>query len=463
MLQARANARLAKEEKEFKSTIIVSENDMFVLPSTSTATKRSSKKPKRFTNDESCVEDTETETIFKSKRRRQQPEKVNATNVYHPMEVQQRSKLLKSLQHVRVELKPLPDLDVEPWCMIHCLYKCHCKGRAQKGRIFNFKNKKNDMPVQNSWDLISPRKRQYTFERDNNVVADEPVTKVRKPQIVSDDQGDLCEPWITAARTSLYNWKTRPRPSVHDMEMIRKRSDFEEPKYEKLLDERINECRWYNQATNTLQNSIQNGKLISNSQANSDDMTPRGNAITVDRLNTIITETMHRCRSLQKRNRLALNPTPHKLSLIPWDRMTHAFKRSEVFIWDIMLKDNLRLLALTTSCVKPKCEHYLKVTDINYVDINALPMIGKLLRNEYKSEKTKYLGKIIRKSSCKYVFNLFLFLSVGHHSYGFTTHHSLLANLWFYTQRHKVYGRTTSSKANAIKKSIDCKENQDTV
>lgn len=403
VLQARANARLAKEEKEFKSTIIVSENDMFVLPSTSTATKRSSKKPKRFTNDESCVDDTETETIFKSKRRRQQPDKINVVNDCRLVELQQRSNLLKSLQHVRVELKPLPDLGVEPWCMIHCLYKCHCKGRALKGRTFNFANKKHDMAGQGGWDLISPRKRQYTFERDNNLMADEPTPKVRKAHIMPDDQDESCEPWMTSARTSLYTWQRRPRRSAHELKVFRNECMFNETQRRDLLDKRIIKCRHHNQAMNTLGKSIANGQLHSIAKTTPNEMTlnasmksankPRN--IALDYLNHILTTTMQRFTAMQERNRLTLNPTPNKLSIIPWDRMTRAFKMSEVFVWDIVLKDNRRALALTTNFTdKPKCEQYLKVTNISHADINTLPMIGKLLRDEYKTEKTKYLAMV---------------------------------------------------------------------
>lgn len=408
MLQARANACLAKEEKEFKSTIIVSENDMFVLPSSSTATKRSSKKPKRFTNDESCVEDTETETIFKSKRRRQAVEKPTTPVENRPIEVQQRCNLLKSLQHVRVELNALPDLGIEPWCMIHCLYKCHCKGRAQKGRIFNFANKKNDLTGPGGWELITPRKRQYTFERDSNLHCDEPMPKSRKQHAVQDDDDDH-EPWLTSARTSLFNWKIRPRRSAHELKMFRNECMFNETQRSELLDQRINQCRKYNQAKNILHKSMENGQLVLNAHARAEKAlngsmksVDRSTNVTLDYFNRVITKTMQGLTALQERNRMALNPTPNKLSIVPWDRIVHAFNVSNVFIWDIILKNNLRLLALTTHFTKPKCEHYLQVTNINYADVNSLPMIGKLLRNGYKTEKTKYLGNLVFPSIILY-------------------------------------------------------------
>lgn len=397
MLQARANARLAKEEKEFKSTIIVSENDMFVLPSSSTATKRSSKKPKRFTNDETCVDDTETETIFNSKRRRQ-AEKVNMISEYRPDEIRQRSNFLKSLQHVHVELKPLPDLGVEPWCMVHCLYKCHCKGRAQKGRIFNFANKKNDMTGPGGWDNISPRKRQYTFERDIQLNVDEPLPKIQKPTVPLDVE-DPCEPWASSARTSILNWQSRSKRSAHEWKALRNERMFIENPLREILNEKIIKCRQYNHAQNTLTKSMENGRLISNAKSDptsvgSINSRDRTTSQSLQQFNHVITDTMHRLTALQERNKLLLNPTPNKLSVVPWDRMMEAFKVAEVFIWDITLKNNLRLLALTKTYLKPKSENYLQVTNIHYADINSLPMIGKLLRKEFQSEKSKYLGNL---------------------------------------------------------------------
>lgn len=392
VLQARANARLAKVEKEFKSTIVVSENDMFVLPNSSTATKRSSKKPKRFTNDETYLDDTETETIFKSKRRRP-AEKVVET--VRSMEDRQRDSLLKSLQHVRVEVKQLPELGVEPWCLVHCLYKCHCKGRSQRGRVFNFANKKNDMVGPGGWEVVSPRKRQYTFERDSNVISDEPLQKNRKISIP--EMNDICEYSQSSARTSEFNWKKRSRRNAKELKLLRNECMFVEFQQIDLLNERIMSCRKYNQAQNVLMKSIENGRL---SQAKSNALinghiTSVGKPSTksLQHLNQAITDTMHRLTALQERGLLSLNPTPNKLSIVPWDRMLQAFKSHEIFIWDVKLKGDLRLLVLTTTHTKPKSDNFMHVTNIKYAEnFNSLPLIAQMMRNEYQTDKTKYLG-----------------------------------------------------------------------
>lgn len=392
LLQAQANARLAKEEKEFKSTIIVSDNDMFVLPSSSIATKRHSKKPKRFTSDETCLDDTETETIFKSKRRRPMEKVVES----YSGEDKYRNALLKKIQHVRVEVKKLPKFEAEPWCIVHCLYKCHCKGRALRGRIVNGANQKNDMSAPGGWEIISPRKRQYTFEREN-ATGDEPFQKNRK--LVAVEIKDPCEIGLSA-RTKGLNWKKRPRRSKPELKTLKNECMFVENQRADILKERITECRKYNQAQNMLNKSIQNGSLAALRATNSNAVA-RGNAQTITqssnshlhRLNNVITDTMHRLTALQERSQLILNPIQNKLSIVPWNRMLQAFKSHEIFVWDVLLKDNLRLLVLTTTHIKPKSDNFEQVTNIIYhSDISALPMVAKLLRNEFHAETTKYLG-----------------------------------------------------------------------
>lgn len=388
LLQAKANARLAKVEKEFKSTIIVSENNTFVLPSSSTATKRSSKKPKRFTNDE-AADDPEMEPI-KPKRKRLAEKVVT----YHPVSDKRRFNVIRSLQHVRVNVKQLPELYVEPWCLVHCLYKCNCKGRAQRGRIFNFSNKKNDLMAQGSWDTISPRKRQYTFDRDI-VVDDEPIIKTRKVFKEPVETTTFC-PTMFAARTTAFNWQGRSRRSTQELKTLRNECKFSENQQANLLNQRIMMCRKYNQARNMLTKSIENGRFgtklrTPNGQIH---VTEKPSSASLDRLNHVISDTMHRLTAMQERNQLALSNTPNKLSIVSWERMLQAFNAHEVFIWDVRLENNNRLLILTKIRTKPSSAEFVEVTNINYTeDVNALPLLAKMMRINYLSDKTKYLGE----------------------------------------------------------------------
>lgn len=412
MLQARANARLAKVEKEFKSTIVVSENNMFVLPNTSTATKRNSKKPKRFASDESCFEDTESETIWKSKRRR--PATDNAEIKHHRINAQQRINLVKSMQHVRVVAEPLPDLDIEPWCMIHCLYKCHCKGKSQKGRAFNFTNKKSDLPAHTlgGWEVISPRKRQYTFERE--LISAEPITKTRKMFESTSQNRDQ------AARTIVFDWKRRPRKTAQQLKTLKNTCLFNENPYTELLKERIKICRNYNKEQNMLMKSMENGQFLQPMLIDRNSDEPNGSttksivtAESVSQLNDIISDTMQRLTTKQRQNKYILTKSMNKLSIVCWDRALQAIKDRELFVWNVTLVNNNRALLLTDSFVKPQNSRFTNVSNINYMAINELPMLAKLLRISFCNENTKYLGKTCRNVNIEmkliYIFFSFSF------------------------------------------------------
>lgn len=204
-----------------------------------------------------------------------------------------------------------------------------------------------------------------------------------------------------SARTSTYDWKERPRRSPHDLKTFRNECMFIEDQNSELLNRRIMMCRKYNQAQNMLTKSMANGKLTAakikfhTSTNRSNPTTSHHSDSSLQDLNHVITDTMHRLTALQEGSHISLNHTQNKLSIVPWDRILQAFKSHDVFVWDVTLKDNLRLLVLTTTHTKPKNDNFLQITNINYYsDISTLPMVAKLLRNEYQTEKSKYLGKV---------------------------------------------------------------------
>lgn len=400
LLQAQANARLAKEEKEFKSTIFVSDNDMFVLPNTSTATKRSSRKPKRFTNDESIADDSETDAIWKSKRKRHPETKT----VEAPRTIEYKSRpsnSLSLLQHVRVEANKLPELDVEPWCMVHCLYKCHCKGKAQKGRIFSFSNKKNEITTQGGWESITPRKRQYTFERDICSGDDLTAPKARK-LIDKTEEPELIiveEIHSTSARTNEVNRNTLKQKTAYEWKLLRNACIFAETPFHDMLLARIESAN-SKQAENVAikhlnikiknRNKLKRRKIVKTSSISS----AKPSIESIRHLDDVISDTMHRLIVMQRQNKLVLNPSPNKLSIVCWDRILDAFKARELFVWELQLADNNNALVLTDNFSKPQNPLYLKVTNINYAEIDSLPLVAKMLRKNIRNEKTKYLCKL---------------------------------------------------------------------
>lgn len=397
MLHAQANARLAKVEKEFKATIVVSENDMFVLPNSHTASKRSSRKPKRFTNDETTTEDIELEAPYRSKRRRTndkittealQPILPAPAPIEHdPIKDEFRRKVLGSIQHVLVELDKLPDLSLEPWCMVHCLYKCHCKGKSQKGRMFSFTKNKN-LNHGHHWEVAAPRKRQYTFERDQITANEEPaIQEIRKVPSVDDDLANFDLTTISA-RTTHRVWKHIPRKSPQELKILRNESLFAEEPFSRMLKERIQQCRSYNKSQNILSKSLANDKSSFINTAQSANPPPAA----IRRLNQTIAETMKLIVNSRNQSNI-LNPALNKLSICAWDRVLNAFRNRELFIWEVHLANNNKTMILTETFTKPQNQRFLQITNINYTDIHSLPLVGRMLRQNFQNEKTKSLGK----------------------------------------------------------------------
>lgn len=114
----------------------------------------------------------------------------------------------------------------------------------------------------------------------------------------------------------------------------------------------------------------------------------------IQRLNTVISNTMQWLTGIQRQNKISLNPNANKMSFVSWDRLLVAFRARQLFVWDVRMADSdSRALILTDSFQKPANVRFTSVVNINYVDANQLPLIAKMLQNLYQSEKTKYLGK----------------------------------------------------------------------
>lgn len=241
---------------------------MFVLPNSTTATKRSSRKPKRFTSDESAMNDPEMDAIWGSKRRRgnrkRSEEQADKKQPELPPHI------ADEIQHVSIDIPRLPcEFEIEPWCMIHQLYKCHCKGKSQKGRPFTITIKKTASDSHGGWEVVSARKRQYTFEQDglanarlatanastenatngqselSDAIMDEPHVKSRK----------LGEQMESAARIRPIDRDILKQKSEHEIQNLRNSCEFAEKPFRGKLKNRIGVCRSYNKAQNLLTKS----------------------------------------------------------------------------------------------------------------------------------------------------------------------------------------------------------------
>lgn len=105
-LQHQMNRYLSKEEKKFQRTVIRSNNQTILLG----ARRRGVRLPKRF--EDYCNESYKDDTVDEK---------------------------LVNLNPV-VVLHKLPVVSCEPWCMVHQLYRCFCKGAFVEGSKFNYSN-----------------------------------------------------------------------------------------------------------------------------------------------------------------------------------------------------------------------------------------------------------------------------------------------------------------------------------
>lgn len=70
---------------------------------------------------------------------------------------------LYQMKHCNVVLRPLQHVtQIEPWCMVHRLYKCFCNGQATEGRAFTFDDLEEGLEERFDYGIRKPR---YEFER----------------------------------------------------------------------------------------------------------------------------------------------------------------------------------------------------------------------------------------------------------------------------------------------------------
>ncbi|XP_073812924.1 over compensating males [Musca autumnalis] len=180
MLRRKATARLARMEKEFTSTVVLTENETLLINETNNDKKRRcTKAPKRY---EYYEDDTDDEL------RKNSPKKtalttidndknlaVEVKEIREPVYIQ--DTILEQLKHCTVNLVRLKDMDnVAPWCLIHQLYKCFCKGKALDGKPMIIEKGENNRTIEHGGEeeqtmVLTPTdykpntKARYTFEK----------------------------------------------------------------------------------------------------------------------------------------------------------------------------------------------------------------------------------------------------------------------------------------------------------
>lgn len=415
-MHARATARLAKEEKDFTSTIVVSDHDMFVLPNSIRASKRSARKPKRYNECSGSYDSSEEHdsTLSSSppapKRARQAASSGYAYD----------QSIIDSIRHVTVLAKKLPDLEVETWCMVHCLYKCYCDAAAIVGKPFSFANASaTEKPIEyrsddvmddtakaySHWESIPPRRRQYSFDRSSASNAQPARTQSQMNDEIAEQRS------LRAARTRMFRWKIeRKRRSIYEVQELRRQCDEVEVAYREYLANRIELCKQHFLRESWKSRAARDQKQTTDASApeSSDDIqfvaevrVPATYAkktspeTSVTQLNRIITNTMRTVCAIQRRNLLKLNTEQFKISIVRWDRMVAAFKDSEIFVWNTLLTDGSSVLLLTNDEKNsiPSSPNIRKATNIVDIDNDDLPLVAQMMKTAVKNGETTQLGK----------------------------------------------------------------------
>lgn len=397
-LQAKATARLAKEEKDFTATIVVSDNDMYLLPNSIRGPKRNTKKPVRYnecvTGDDEEVDERNNQRAIINHRRR-------AMGWMHLVEHEKDA--LHSLQHVRVEVEKLPDLGLEPWCMVHQLYKCYCKGEAQSGEVFSLTNTKN---VSSHWEVAPARKRQYTFDRG----ADDTFksqAKVPRVEIMPNGKIRINASGYRlsdgAARVLPLNRSKVKRRTMKEINMLRNQCKHLEHPFKVILKQRIRECQSFFVRESKKRiaevsadsNPMSTIDLTKADAMNKSQQSGSSVAVTpIERLNSIITDTMRACTQAQRTEKLTLNYLPNKLSICRWSQFLQAYNTRQISVWvSVEVISMEPALLLTESITEPRGSGFQQIENIKTVNVASLPLIAKLLRGNIINDKTNQLGK----------------------------------------------------------------------
>uniref|UniRef100_A0A182JQ56 MGA conserved domain-containing protein n=1 Tax=Anopheles christyi TaxID=43041 RepID=A0A182JQ56_9DIPT len=130
-LREKATARLAKEEREFTHTVILTKNTTVLVHNKETESRRQKKKPKKY---DDYYNDLSMQSLLNGGSVKDVTQYISKPPPNaKPLSAADR------MRHAHVVLNKLPQLaDIEPLCMVHDLYRCFCDGKATQGKPFTF-------------------------------------------------------------------------------------------------------------------------------------------------------------------------------------------------------------------------------------------------------------------------------------------------------------------------------------
>ncbi len=410
------NASLAKEEKDFTATVVVSDGKTIYVPTWDEKKKRLKKVPKRLSD---CVQFesdfvhrdlSETLMIKQEKRNRASKMEEDVIDVDDRMLMANKNDIVKNMIHVNVNVERLNVLDeLQPWCMIHCLYKCFCKFRAIDGRRFEFGNTKIDVIEQPTY----TKKRQYTFERSK----DEPANKMSKYTTYIPPDEDYCScRRVRVVATSHHKIVNRARSE--DVRRRVKKIEQNHPDLKVLLRNRVKRSIAMAEVgamVTVSDRSQKSSERQSMSQTNRSGHsleqsieTPTSSSTALDsfkldanankyrsRFNNIIMKTMHGISQKLKTMTALPSPANKAFYYMQWKHFLYAFNSDRIFIWAVQLNTKEVLLVVTDKNIMPTIANAMYVINIKAVATERLPLLPKLIKLGVMNEKTKNLSVLL--------------------------------------------------------------------
>ncbi|XP_067628833.1 serine-rich adhesin for platelets [Eurosta solidaginis] len=176
MLRRQATARLARMEKEFTSTIVLTENETLLINESQYDKKRRcTKAPKRYEDRGDTDDDFAGRSTASISPQKTQNTAVVAIETATPTDTALNSgfsetttelrepiyvmdKVLEKLKHSTVPLVRFEGVqNMAVWCMVHELYKCYCGGRAIEGKPLIIEKDNNTTSSDQSNNLVSTK------------------------------------------------------------------------------------------------------------------------------------------------------------------------------------------------------------------------------------------------------------------------------------------------------------------
>ncbi|KAG4075032.1 hypothetical protein HA402_004578 [Bradysia odoriphaga] len=408
----RMNASLAKEEKDFTATVVVSEGKTIYVPTWDEKKKRLKKVPKRLSD---CVQfesdfvhrDLSETLLTKEENRMRASKPETVERVDDQVLTSSKNDMVKSMIHVNVNVERLDVLDnLEPLCMIHGLYKCFCKFRAVDGRRFEFSNSKIDVIEQ----PVYTKKRQYTFERNK----DEPANKY---MAVADEDLDYSATCRRVRVVDTNHQKIKNRVRLETIRRKIKTIERDHPERKRLLENRIKRCIAMPEVGQlvTVPDARDDTPGISNAEVNKsghsmesdvmeqssssgvrDSITSDANATKYrSRFNNIICKTMQGISQKLKSMTSLPSPVNKAFYYMQWKHFVKHFNEDRIYVWEVQLNTKEVLLVVTDKNIMPIVSNAMYVINIKAVSTERLPLLPKLIKLGVENEETNKLSVLL--------------------------------------------------------------------